>query len=178
MWLHIDGNAPATTMNLSSQLRHFLTFLAGTGTALASWAIIAPDQVAAVNAAGGELIGPLVIILGAIAAGLLRLAMGWMTKQFSDKGKTSGGTSGGKVITALLVCTMAVVMGSLPSCASYPVTATGWFKDPATGAKAVLSYSPDHKLQGGITVPVYDAQTGELLGMTDVKFGGAVTATM
>lgn len=69
-------------MNIASLLRHALTFLAGLGGLFFSWSIIAPDQVAAVNAAGADLIAPLTIILGAVAACVARLALSWIFKIF------------------------------------------------------------------------------------------------
>jgi hypothetical protein len=65
-------------MNIASQLRHFLTFLAGHGGLFLSWHIIAPDQAAAVDTAGADLIDP-IIIIGAGAAGVARLLLGWIS---------------------------------------------------------------------------------------------------
>lgn len=105
-------------MNFSTQLRHFLSFLAGLGTMFAGWHLIAPDQVESVNQAGADLILPLAAILGAVGAGLFRLAIAWLGKIFSGiAGKASGINSGGSLL--LMICgTMAGIMGCLPSCSA------------------------------------------------------------
>lgn len=110
-------------MNFSSQLRHFLTYLAGLGTALATWHLIAPDQVEAVNKAGADLISPLTVILGAVGVFVFRLAITWLGKIFSGlAGKASGGMSGGTML--LMVCgTMAGIGGCLPSCSAQQLAA-------------------------------------------------------
>jgi hypothetical protein len=136
--LHIDGNAPANTMNLTSQVRHFLTYLAGIGGALAAWNIIAPEQVVAVNEAGGQLVEPLVVIIGAIAAGVLRLAMDWFSKRFSGKEKTgsSGNSRGESALLLMVMGTAVAVIGSLPSCSP-----AGWsvsYEDPMTDGRFVV----------------------------------------
>jgi hypothetical protein len=127
-------------MNVSTQVRHLLTFLAGIGTMLLTWNLIAPEQVAAVNKAGGDMIEPLVIILGAVAAGLFRLLISWAGTIFrrgageenDDSGK---GRPGGAAQLLLLMGTAAVLMGCLPSCSNFPVKVTAILEEGA------LSYS-------------------------------------
>lgn len=105
-------------MNLASQIRHYLTFLAGLGGLLLSWHLIAPDQVEAVNQAGKDLIDPLTLIAGALAAGIARLAIGYITSFFSrgtgDVGKAD------KLPLWLLagIVSTAAALGGLPSCAA------------------------------------------------------------
>jgi hypothetical protein len=106
-------------MNLASQIRHFLTFLAGIGTILVGWHLIDPEQVAAVNAAGAALIDPLLIIAGAIAACVARLVLAWITNLFrngSGELESKGGTPPGGAALLFAVLGTAAVLGGLPSC--------------------------------------------------------------
>ena len=103
-------------MNIASQLRHLLTFLAGLGGLFLSWHLIAPDQAAAVDKAGADLIEPLVIIFGAVAAGVARLAIGWGSKFFSRAAGNVRTRMNGLTLWLGLIST-AVVLGGLPSCA-------------------------------------------------------------
>jgi hypothetical protein len=109
-------------MNLASHVRHFLTFLAGLGTILLGWNLLAPEQVAEVNAAGGKLIEPLMVILGAVGVFVARMALAWISKIFrSGSGELDNhkGGSGGGLPCLLLLCGMAGLMGfCLPSCAA------------------------------------------------------------
>lgn len=102
-------------MNIQSQIRHFLTFLAGLGGILASNNLIGAEQVDAANQAGAALIEPTAVIVGAIAAGLTRALIGWIGKLFgktSDDGKRGAGKALGLM---LAMCTAAGLM-ALPSC--------------------------------------------------------------
>jgi hypothetical protein len=136
-------------MNLTSQLRHFLTGLAAIGTLLLSWSIIAPGDVAAINEAGGRLVEPLVIFLSLVAAAVTRLVIGLVMARFS-RGKemlgenNRGGTSGGNVLALLFIGTAVGIMGCLPSCSlsEYPISGSVTFRDPETGAKAGLTIHP------------------------------------
>lgn len=129
-------------MNLKSQLRHFLTYLAGFGAALASWNLIAPDQVQAVNEAGGQLVEPLMIIIGAIAAFLMRAVMLKLGSLFSDRknqerGDNGGGVSGGALSLLLFAGAAVGIMGCLPSC-----SASGWdvsYTDPMTDTTILIT---------------------------------------
>lgn len=108
-------------MNITSQVRHFLTFLAGIGTILLGWGLVDPEAVERVNAAGAALIDPLLIIAGAVAACVARLVLGWISNVFRrGAGELNNkGGSGGSLPTLLLLCGMAGLMGfSLPSCAA------------------------------------------------------------
>jgi hypothetical protein len=102
-------------MNIASQIRHFLTFLAGLGGLFLSWQIIAPDQVAAVDKAGADLIDPLIIIIGAVAAGLARLALGWIGSLIGLGAGELGNKASGFPVWVGLIATAALV-GVLPSC--------------------------------------------------------------
>jgi len=73
-------------LTLSSLFRHLATFLAGIGGLLLSWHLIAPEQVAAVDKAGSDMIAPLTVIFGAIAACVFRAVMAWIAAKFSGNG--------------------------------------------------------------------------------------------
>jgi len=103
-------------MSTSSYLRHILTFLAGLGGLLVSWNLIAPEEVAAVNAAGAELIAPLAVILGAVAACVARLVIALAGKFFRNGfGENSGGPGG---LPLWVVGCMAAALMGMPSCTS------------------------------------------------------------
>ena len=131
-------------MNIASQLRHFLTFLAGLGGLFLSWQIIAPDQVAAVDKAGADLIDPLIIIIGAVAAGVARLAIGHVTNLFRRGAGEIGEKTSGLPMLLAVIGTAAVIGGSLPSCslAEYPISGSLTYRDEATGAKAGITFYP------------------------------------
>lgn len=102
-------------MNTASLARHLLTYLAGLGGMLLSWHLIAPDQVEAVNKAALALITPLSVILGAIAAGLARLAITWLWKLFGIGAGERDGKKTGLWIGLVMVGATAGLCG-LPSC--------------------------------------------------------------
>lgn len=98
---------------LTSVLRHIVTFIAGLGTLLASYYIIAPESAASVNQAGAALVDPLCVLLGAIAAGFVRLVMAWIaSKKFPP--------TGGNMVQAWAVWLgLAGLMGfGLPACSA------------------------------------------------------------
>lgn len=148
-------------MNLKTQARHFLTFLAGLGTLFLGWNIIAPDEVDAVNKAGGDLIEPLLIIIGAVGACLFRAAMAWGSRWFTGlmermANKSSGGMSGGANL--LILGTMAAAVGiALPSCSTF----SGHLRiiDPHTGAKGGLKFTPGQPVQGKLKFPAIKIKT-------------------
>lgn len=107
---------------LLSQIRHYLTFLTGLGAMLLTQSLITPDQVSQANAAGAQLVEPVMVILGLVAAGVTRLVMALFSKVFESVGSLASGNwtpvwIGGLAMTAGL-------MGfSLPSCTPVPVPA-------------------------------------------------------
>jgi len=116
------SHRPPPTMNtLLSQIRHYVTFLTGLGAMLLAHSLITPDQVSQANAAGAQLVEPVMVILGLFAAGVSRLVMAGVAKSFEAIGSHASGiwtpvmTIGGLSMAAGL-------MGfSLPSCTSAPV---------------------------------------------------------
>lgn len=131
-------------MNIASQLRHFLTFLAGLGGLFLSWQIIAPDQVAAVDKAGADLIDPLIIIIGAVAAGLARLAMGWIGSLISRGAGELGNKTSGFSVWVGLIGTAAALVGVLPSCSPGEFPVRVGIEGPG--------YSADYSSKGGLSV--------------------------
>jgi hypothetical protein len=135
--------------NIATLIRHTLTFLAGLGGMLVTYSVIAPSEVDAVNAAGSSLIEPLTVIGGAIAAGIARLAIGWLRKRFLGPARPGKETSGGASLLMLAALgTMAGIMGFLPSCSSGDLNSRGW---PVTlrivGPDGTVSYSPKSGLE-------------------------------
>lgn len=106
---------------ITSILRHAVTGLAGLGGLLAAKGWIAPDDTAAVDAAGANLGAALVVIGSAVAVRLLMMGLAKFPTLFrlgagETKGGTGNGASGGAALL-LLVSTAAGFMGCLPSCA-------------------------------------------------------------
>ena len=141
---------------LLTSLRHAFTALAGLGGFLLAHGAIETADAANVNAAGATLGEALAVIVAALVARLVVFISGKIV---------SGSAS--SIVVCLCLGTLAGA--GLSACSDYPITGTLSYRDPNTGAKAGLSYSPATRIKGGITVPIYDAQTGELLGVTDVK---------
>lgn len=99
---------------LLTHLRHQLTFFASLGTILLGWHLLAPDQVAAVNAAGAELVKPLSIIAGSVGVFLGRFALAWLGKLISHGSGENSSSSGWMGL--LLVASTMVALAGLPSC--------------------------------------------------------------
>lgn len=157
-------------MNISSQIRHFLTAAAAVvATALTAWFTLGPDEQAAMTEALGKINDGLVILIGVLATAGVRWLIGWAGKYLSH-GNTSGGPGG--LPLWVMIGTMAGMLGALPSCSvdgSLPVTGTVYYRDPGTGAKAGLTFSPGQNPSASIRVPVYDSATGDLIGMADLS---------
>lgn len=151
---------------IASALRHAFTALAGLGTYLALHGLIGAADTASVNVAGATIGDALAVVAAALVA---RLVV-WVTGKMGAADKSP-------LVPVLLVVCGTLAVGGLPACSpDYPISGSLSYRDKRTGAKAGLSYGPDKVLSGGLTVPIYDAQTGELLGMTDVRLGSQRTA--
>jgi hypothetical protein len=134
--------------NIGTHIRHQLTFLAGLGGILLGWNLIAPEEVAAVNEAGAKLIDPLMIIAGAVAAFVGRLAISWVTGVFrrgaGENGETDkSGPSGGMSALLLMTCA-AGVLGGLPSCST-----AEW---PLSVGIEGDGYSANYSSKGGLAI--------------------------
>lgn len=113
-------------MNLSSLIRHWLTFFLTIGTLFAAWQIVPAEQVDALNQAGAQVREGLVVVLSALivfawrwiiakAVPYLRWGAGEVTKD--------GGPSGGNVPAVLLLCMGAGLMGTMASCTAAQLSA-------------------------------------------------------
>lgn len=70
-------------------------------------------------------------------------------------------------ILLILLCLIALLF---PSCATrdWPVTGSLSYRDPASGAKAGMTFTPGSAPKATVKVPIYDKTTGELVGMADL----------
>lgn len=101
---------------LLSHLRHYLTFLAGIGGMLLTQSLITPEEVSQANAAGAQLIEPLMVILGLVAAGVARLALSGASKFFESVGSKVSGILAPVVTIGGLAMGAGFIGFSLPSC--------------------------------------------------------------
>lgn len=127
-------------MNAASLIRHLVTGLAAAGTVLFSAHLIAPDAVAAINKAGGDLIEPLVIFLALVAGAVTRLALAKLATLFRlGTGESASPPATGPMLAVIGWMTLAAgVVASLPACSSFegmPLKATVQIQEGA------LSYS-------------------------------------
>ncbi len=163
--------------NLNTYFRHIFSGLAAFGTMLLGWGLIAPESVAAINDAGGDLVVPLATFVMAVLAGVFRFLMLLVGKKFPAlSGKSEievrdGGASGGAGVAPLLALFLiAGCLTMLPSCgAEYPITGQISYRDPGSGAKGGLVFSPGEKPLGFLRVPIYDEESGELVGSAEVS---------
>lgn len=118
---------------LLSLLRHAASGLAGLGALLASKSLIAPDDVDAVNAAGLSLGDSLVVIVGAL---LMRLLLMGISRFFPTDGNS---TRPGVDVLLVMGTAAALMTTTLSSCSDYPVTGSLSYRDPGSGAKAVIT---------------------------------------
>lgn len=149
-------------MNIPSILRHWFTFAAAAVTA---WLVVSltlsAEESAALTDALGKLVEPLILIVSLVAVAGWRIFLAKAGTMFrrgaGEETDSDAGASGGKLPLLLLMCAAAGIIGGLPSCATgggeYPVTASLSWRDPNTGAKAGLTYTPKAKL-GVTTTPV------------------------
>ena len=86
----------------------------------------------------------------------------------------SGGVSGGTTLLVLWLGLSMTVVGTLPSCVpgqEYPLSGTVSYRDPRTGAKGGLVFVPGQPVGGRVQLPIYDPQTGAVLGAVDLASG-------
>jgi len=120
-WVQIEARHPMNT--LLSHLRHYLTFLAGIGGMLLAHSLITPDQVSQANAAGAQLIEPVMVILGLVAAGVARLVISGVTKIFESIGSNGSGIWTPVMTIGGLAMGAGFIGFSLPSCTSQDLAA-------------------------------------------------------
>lgn len=159
------------TSSIASIIRHWIT--AGVGV-LSLWIIaflvLSVDEAKQLTAAFEILIEPLVVILGLIAVALSRLVIAWLGNIFRrGAGEIGDRTSG--IAPLLWIGTAAALLGGLPSCSfgEYPLTGTISYRDPNSGAKGGLTFSPGVAPRATLKVPIYDPQSGEMIGLADLQ---------
>ena len=164
--------------NIQTQIRHLLTFLAGFGGILFTWNLVDPGSVEAINKAGADLIVPLTAFIGVVFVGLARAAMIWLGNRFpffsklsvsnGNVGTRPSGGHGNLPLGLLLFCGLGFLF--LPSCSGeYPITGQISYRDPASGAKGGLVFEPGKAPRASVRVPVYDPNTGELIGVGELS---------
>lgn len=166
--------------HLATQFRHWVTSLAAIGTYLLSLGLLEPSQVEAANQAGQQMVDPLVAlfdplsaIISLLVATLVRCAISWLGDHFPSfaerlGNKASGGMSGGASL--LIICTAALSMAGLPSCSSlseYPITGSIFYRDPNSGAKGGLTFTPGSPATATVKIPIYDGD-GKMTGYADL----------
>jgi hypothetical protein len=86
----------------------------------------------------------------------------------SGDGNKSGGGLGGLPAVLFLVAGLGCLL-ALPSCSpDYPVIGSITLRDPKSGAKGGLVFTPGEAPRASVRVPVYDPETGELIGMGEL----------
>lgn len=157
---------------INTQIRHLLTFLAGIGTYFLGINLIDAESAEKLNAAGKDLIEPLVIFFSVLAVALSRSAMIWVGQRVpalknllggerdEDVKRPSGG-GGSLPLGILLVC--AVSLLCLPSCGTGFVGSLS-YRDAESGAKGGLSVDSEGTPHGFFRMPIYNPSTGEQVG--------------
>ena len=106
------------TDQLLSIIRHWITALLAIITLwLVGMLALDAGHQKILNDAAGQLVTPLVTILGLVAVAVWRMALTWLGNLFragSGENGNGGRASGGTAL--LLLGTMAALMGGLPSC--------------------------------------------------------------
>ena len=163
--------------NIQTQIRHLLTFLAGFGGILLTWNLVDPGSVEAINKAGADLIVPLTAFVGAVFVGVARAAMIWLGNRFpffsklsvsnGNVGTRPSGGAGQLPLGLLLFCGLGFLF--FPSCAEYPLQGGIYYRDSNSGAKGGLTFRPGQKPEAFIKVPIYDEETGALIGSADLR---------
>ena len=159
---------------LATLARHIITYLVGMLIAWLTIYLTGADLESATKAANA-LIEPLVIVAGFVAVIVARLAMPVLNKIFRPEAEEkSGGVSGGMALLVLWLGLSMAVVGTLPSCVpgqEYPLSGTVSYRDPRTGAKGGLVFVPGQPVGGRVQLPIYDPQTGAVLGAVDLRSG-------
>lgn len=160
---------PTMKDSILSLVRHALTGLAGLGGFLASKSLVDAGDAAAVNAAGASLAEAMAVILAAMLARLVIYAVA----RFSPSSNSQA--NGWAWVCCIGVAGTAAV-GTLSSCSSYPITGSIMYRDPGSGAKAGLAFSPGKLPAASLKYPIFDPDTGDLIGMADLAGAPQVIA--
>lgn len=110
---------------MNTTIRHLLTFLAGLGAILAAKGLIPAEQTEAVNEAGGKLVEPLTVVIGAVAAVLMRWVIAAVQKLFGKAGKADGPGLFLHPVTMILAGLMVLAGVTLAGCTSVETDAKG-----------------------------------------------------
>ena len=76
-----------------------------------------------------------------------------------------------------LFCIAMFAVFFLPSCADSPFLGSISYRDPETGAKGGLVFTPGQKPSGFLKVPIRDPETGEIKGYADLAVPIAIEPT-
>ena len=96
-----------------------------------------------------------------------------ITISSSDGVAGSSGGSVGVLPLGLFLCCAACLL--LPSCTNYPVEGSVMYRDPESGAKGGLVFVPGEKPKGFLSVPIYDPETGAVVGQATLN--GRISGT-
>jgi hypothetical protein len=155
---------------LQSFFRHALTGAATVGTFLGTHGLIDQADVAQTNADAAQAVPLIASIAAAVVSRiLLLLAAKYAPRLGSLLGSQSSGT--GVSLLAMGV-TAAVLCSALPSCnpgTAFPVTGSIFYRDPKSGAKAGLAFTPGERSKAYFRVPVFDPETGEKRGEANLE---------
>jgi len=153
---------------LQSYLRHVLTGAATLGTFLGSHGLIDQADVAQTNADAAQAVP----LLASIAAAILsRILISLLAKYAPGLGSLFG-KSGGTGVSLLAMGTAAGALALLPSCgpdATPPITGSIFYRDPKSGAKGGLAFTPGERATAYVRVPVFDPETGEKRGEANLS---------
>lgn len=154
---------------LQSYLRHVLTGAATLGTFLGSHGLIDQADVAQTNADAAQAVP----LLASIAAAILsRILISLLAKYAPGFRSLLGKSSSGTGVSIWAMGTAVGAFALLPSCspdASLPITGSIYYRDPKSGAKAGLAYTPGERGRAYVRVPVYDPETGEKRGEANLS---------
>ncbi len=159
---------------INSQIRHLLTFLAGIGTYFLGLNLIDAESAEKLNAAGKDLIEPLMIFFSVLAVALSRSAMIWLGQRVpalknlfdeekvnDGKGKSPSGGGDALPLGILLICSLSLLC--LPSCGTGFVGSLS-YRDAESGAKGGLAFDGEGSPHGFFRLPIFNPKTGEQVG--------------
>jgi len=154
---------------LQSFFRHALTGAATVGTFLGTHGLIDQADVAQTNADAAQAVPLIASIAAAVVSRILLLLV---AKYAPRLGSLLGSQSSGTGVSLLAMGAAVGAFALLPSCgpdATLPVTGSIFYRDPKSGAKAGLAFTPGERSKAYVRVPVYDPETGEKRGEANLE---------